>query len=109
MGSENQSVNWTQSLNSTIELNDSSLLFGSGNELPNTVETFCNTRHPTSKQFDALQDPDKLQAFRDYLKVSIELKVYIYDLMFIIMFQQTIYFLENTRKRLFGASCFRYH
>lgn len=71
LDSENQSsLNWTQSFNSTAELNDSSVRFVSTAELPNTIETFCNTPHPTAKQFDALQENDKLQGFRDYLKVK---------------------------------------
>lgn len=65
--STNTSINWT--LNSTAELNDSSVLWTGTSEQPNTVETFCNTPHPTSNQFDALNETDKLQAFRDYLKV----------------------------------------
>lgn len=72
LDSENQSsLNWTQSFNSTAELNDSSVRFVSTAELPNTIETFCNTPHPTAKQFDALQEDDKLQGFRDYLKVCV--------------------------------------
>lgn len=70
LDSENQSsINWTQSFNSTAEVNNSSVCFVDSTELPNTVETFCNTPHPTAKQFDALQENDKLQGFRDYLKV----------------------------------------
>lgn len=57
-------------MNSTAEMNDSSLRFMGTTEQPNTVETFCNTPHPTANQFDALQEQDKLQAYRDYLKVG---------------------------------------
>lgn len=52
-------------------MNDSSLRFVGLAELPNTVESFCNTPHPTAKQFDGLQESNKLQGFRDYLKVCI--------------------------------------
>lgn len=68
MESNNQSISWTQ--NSTAELNDSSVRFVGTSELPNTVESFCNTPHPTLNQFDALEEKDKLLAFRDYLKVD---------------------------------------
>ncbi|XP_055299065.1 ran GTPase-activating protein isoform X2 [Sitodiplosis mosellana] len=80
--SANQSINWT--LNSTAELNDSSVLFTGTSEQPNTVETFCNTPHPTSNQFDALIETDKLQAFRDYLK-RIPEKDYLVHLVFAIV------------------------
>lgn len=70
--SANLSTNFT--LNSTAEFNDSSIRFIGSSELPNTVEVFCNTPHPTSNQFDALEEQDKLQAFRNYLKVSTFLK-----------------------------------
>lgn len=39
-------------------------------ERPNTVDTFCNTPHPTEKQFNALEENDKIAAFRNYLKVK---------------------------------------
>lgn len=67
MVSTDQSLNWT--LNSTAELNDSSVHFVTTSELPNTVEAFCNTPHPTSKQYDALEEQDKPEAFRKYLEV----------------------------------------
>lgn len=70
LDSENQSVNWTQSLNSTADFNNSSIHLMTSNE-PNSVESFCNTLHPTAKQFDALQENNKIQAFRDFLKVCI--------------------------------------
>lgn len=57
-------------------MNDSSVRFVSTAEQPNTVETFCNTPHPTAKQFDALQENDKLQGFRDYLKVFAKKKIH---------------------------------
>ncbi|XP_031623299.1 ran GTPase-activating protein isoform X2 [Contarinia nasturtii] len=82
MDSINQSINWT--LNSTVELNDSSVVFTGTSEQPNTVLTFCNTPHPTSNQFDALVETDKLQAFRDFLQLVPE-KDYLVHLVFAII------------------------
>lgn len=73
--SGNQSLNWT--LDSTAELNDSDVRFVGTTSQPNTVETFCNTPHPTSSQFDELEETDKLAAFRDYLKVCLRADLFV--------------------------------
>lgn len=51
------------------ELNDCCVHFVGNAEESNTVDAFFKAAHPTSEQFQALEDSDKLQAFRDYLKV----------------------------------------
>lgn len=57
-------------------LNNSNVLFvGETELLPNTVETFCNTTHPSVSQFNALEENDKIYAFRNYLKVSVLVEI----------------------------------
>lgn len=110
LDSNNQSFNWTQSFNSTAELNDSSIRFVATTELPNTVESFCNTPHPTSNQFDALQDQDKLQAYRDYLKVcSTKSQTYSHHEAQMSFLINLYAILEDTRKGLPCAFSVRHH
>lgn len=109
--SANLSTNFT--LNSTAEFNDSSIRFIGSSELPNTVEVFCNTPHPTSNQFDALEEQDKLQAFRNYLKVSSipnRRNAHLSIPSFKWILNVFVHFItENTRKRLPCTFSFRYH
>lgn len=62
----NSSLSWSQL---STDPNNSSVHFVGEINRPNTVETFCNTPNPTEAQFDALEETDKLQSFRSYLKV----------------------------------------
>lgn len=61
-----------KSLNTTIDqfLNSSSksISFAGEQSRPNTVETFCNTPNPSLQMFNALEETDKIEAFRNYLK-----------------------------------------
>lgn len=50
-------------------LNDSVAFVGEENR-PNTVETFCNTTVPTLAMFNALEENDKVLAFKTFLHVS---------------------------------------
>lgn len=36
--------------------------------LPNTVEAYCSTNYPSETMFHALEDADKTEAFREYLR-----------------------------------------
>lgn len=50
-------------------LNDS-VAFVSEDARPNTVETFCNTTVPTLAMFNALEENDKVLAFKTFLHVT---------------------------------------
>lgn len=50
-------------------LNDSVAFTGEENR-PNTVETFCNTTVPSLAMFNALEENDKVLAFKTFLHVS---------------------------------------
>ncbi|XP_058824611.1 ran GTPase-activating protein [Topomyia yanbarensis] len=36
--------------------------------LPNTVESYCRINYPSEGMFNALEEPNKIEAFREYLK-----------------------------------------
>lgn len=82
MDNTNKSLNWSQS---TFEMTGNSIQSDETANQSNTVETFCNTPHPTAKQFDALPDTDKLLAFRDYLKVCFQLNFRTMSVVFVLL------------------------
>ncbi|XP_055855857.1 ran GTPase-activating protein [Episyrphus balteatus] len=49
-------------------LSNTSVTYEGETPRPNTVETFCNTPNPSLKMFESIEDTNKLEAFRDYLK-----------------------------------------
>lgn len=49
------------------------MCFVSEEPRPNTVETFCNTPNPSVAMFNALEENDKVHAFKTFLKVNSEI------------------------------------
>lgn len=78
-GEEDENIETGLNLSTTLEdtinnsaifaLNDSSICITGEETLPNTIETFCTVPNPSLSLFDALEENDKITAFRDYLKV----------------------------------------
>lgn len=62
------SLNWSLNTTAAGGIN-SSISFLNASELSNTVESFVMTPQPTLDQLIALEEKDKLQAFREYLSV----------------------------------------
>lgn len=74
---------------STVEfnLNDLSQSFNNDtthDSYASTVETFCDTPNPTATMFQAISDPDKVNAFRQYL-ASLDESEYLIYLAFTIL------------------------
>ncbi|XP_058453252.1 ran GTPase-activating protein [Malaya genurostris] len=76
----------------TTELEIKQLLRGSNNasvidldeSLPNTVESYCRTNYPSEGMFNALEESNKIKAFREYLK-SVASDDYLDHLVFTIL------------------------
>lgn len=78
-GEENENLETQLNLSTTLEetinnsdifsLNDSSVCITGEETLPNTIETFCTVPNPSLTLFEALEENDKITAFRNYLKV----------------------------------------
>lgn len=61
-------------------LNDSnSVAFVGEESRPNTVETFCNTTVPTVAMFNALEENDKVLAFKTFLHVRLNCNLFLFQ------------------------------
>ncbi len=93
-------------------LNDSnhnnSVAFVGEEARPNTVETFCNTTVPTLAMFNALEENDKVLAFKTFLHVSISVGRPIIFRIDLLQLKIICSPTEHSQRRLSRVSGFRY-